>query len=370
MAKEMSNGQSSWTPPYAASWVDRLQDWLANRRLPIWAIYPLAWLAVWALVSGPALLGGTRIPALALRVHAGFSANTVLFLAAMQYLDHAAHNAIRAFRPAMRADEASFRDLEYTLTTMPARPALLIGLLGGALPLALSPVSVPAMRQFYFAESLPSILIDIGLASTIQSATFAVFVFHTVRQLRVVSRIHRQHALVSLFRLRWLYGLSSLTARSALTLMVIGSVGYATVVPLGSSPRLPTLSSSAALPDPVATGVGYLILSTGMATAVFASPLIGLHRMLVREKSRLQAENDQRLELMTGELHRLVDDGDLERISKLNTAISGLVTEREVIRKTPTWPWSPGAFGVLTSAVLLPIVVWLLQQLLERVLSP
>jgi hypothetical protein len=92
--------------------------------------------------------------------------------------------------------------------------------------------------------------------------------------------------------------------------------------------------------------------------------------MLVREKSRLQAENDQRLELMTGELHRLVDDGDLERISKLNTAISGLVTEREVIRKTPTWPWSPGAFGVLTSAVLLPIVVWLLQQLLERVLSP
>jgi hypothetical protein len=370
MADEMGDAQSAWTPPYAASWVDRLQDWLNSRRLPTWSIYLLSWLVAWALVSGPVLLRGTPISTPALRVHAGFSANVVLFLAAMHALDRAAEEAIRAFRPAMRVDEGSFRRLGYTLTTMPARPVLLISLVGAALPVALSPVSVPAMRQFQFAGSPLSIVIDIGLASTLQSATFAVFVFHTIRQLRVVSRIYRKHALVSLFRLQSLYGLSALTARNALALVVIGSIGYATVVPLRGGLNPATPSSSLVWPDPVATGVGYLVVSVGMAAAVFASPLIGLHRMLVKEKSRCQAGNDVRLERAVDELHRLVDGGDPEGIDALEKTISSLVTEREVIRKAPTWPWSPGAFGVLTSAVLLPIVVWLLQQLLARVLLP
>jgi hypothetical protein len=176
--------------------------------------------------------------------------------------------------------------------------------------------------------------------------------------------------LVYLFRLQCLYGLSSLTARTALALVVVGSVGYATVVPLGGGPRPAELPGAAVWPDPLATGVGYLVLSVGTAAVVFVSPLIGLHGILAREKRRLQAENDQRLERGLGDLHRLVDGGSLEDIDLLNDAISSLVTEREVIWKTPTWPWSRQAFGVLTTAVLLPIAVWLLQEPLGRVLLP
>jgi hypothetical protein len=71
---------------------------------------------------------------------------------------------------------------------------------------------------------------------------------------------------------------------------------------------------------------------------------------------------------MMGKLHHLVDRVDLQNVDALEKTISGLATEREVIRRTPTWPWSPGALGVLVSAVLLPIAVWLLQRLLERIL--
>jgi hypothetical protein len=48
--------------PFPASWVDRLEHGLTARPLPTWSIYALAWLVVWALVTGPALLRGTRIP--------------------------------------------------------------------------------------------------------------------------------------------------------------------------------------------------------------------------------------------------------------------------------------------------------------------
>jgi hypothetical protein len=289
----------------------------------------------------------------------------VLFLAAMHYLDNTAEKAIGSFRSAMRADESLFLDVKRSLTTMPARPVLLITLFGVILPLLLNPISVRAMRHFYLATSPLSIAIDVGLVSTLQAATFGVFLFHTIRQLRIVSRIHREQTRVSLFQLQSLYGLSSLTAKTALVLVIIGAVAYVT---RGSSPDPSALADATVRLDPVAMGVGYLIVSVCTAVTVFAFPLVGLHQMLVEEKSRLQAENDRRLEQMMGKLHHLVDRVDLQNVDALEKTISGLATEREVIRRTPTWPWSPGALGVLVSAVLLPIAVWLLQRLLERIL--
>jgi hypothetical protein len=85
------------------------------------------------------------------------------------------------------------------------------------------------------------------------------------------------------------------------------------------------------------------------------------------EKSRLRAHNNRRLEQVTGKLHCLVDSEDLEHIDALTQAIASLTTEQEVTGKTPKWPWAPGSPRVLTTAVLLPIVVFLLPQLLERV---
>lgn len=69
------------------------------------------------------------------------------------------------------------------------------------------------------------------------------------------------------------------------------------------------------------------------------------------------------------QLHCLVDEGNLNGISGLNRAITSLMTEREMIRTTPIRPWSPRALGILTSAVVLPILVWLLQYTLESMLA-
>lgn len=68
-------------------------------------------------------------------------------------------------------------------------------------------------------------------------------------------------------------------------------------------------------------------------------------------------------------LHCLVDEGNLAGSNGSNRAINSLVTAREMIRTTPTWPWSLRALGIPVNSVVLPILVWLFQYALESILA-
>jgi len=56
-------------------------------------------------------------------------------------------------------------------------------------------------------------------------------------------------------------------------------------------------------------------------------------------------------------------------MDSLNKALASLEIEAGALRRIQTWPWDPGAVRGLVAALLLPIVVWLLQLLLGRVLG-
>ena len=49
-------------------------------------------------------------------------------------------------------------------------------------------------------------------------------------------------------------------------------------------------------------------------------------------------------------------------------AVTTILAERDALQRLPTWPWSTAIFRGFVSAVLLPIVVWLVIRALERVL--
>jgi hypothetical protein len=53
----------------------------------------------------------------------------------------------------------------------------------------------------------------------------------------------------------------------------------------------------------------------------------------------------------------------------LNKTLASLVVERELLAKIPTWPWQPGALTGFLTALLLPIILWLIQRILERMLT-
>jgi hypothetical protein len=103
---------------------------------------------------------------------------------------------------------------------------------------------------------------------------------------------------------------------------------------------------------------------------VFVGPLLGLHRRLVEEKTRQQADVAREMAAIFTELRRRVHDNELKGMDALNQAAATLAIEESRLEKVPTWPWQPETPRLLATAVLLPIVLWVTQQSLGRVLGP
>jgi hypothetical protein len=103
-----------------------------------------------------------------------------------------------------------------------------------------------------------------------------------------------------------------------------------------------------------------------LAVAVFFFPLLGLHNLLVREKEHLQEQANSRLLAHIQELHQRIDAHNLKEAEAIYHQLISLTSERDVLAKLPTWPWQPGTLNFILTAVLLPIILWIAQQLLGR----
>jgi hypothetical protein len=175
-------------------------------------------------------------------------------------------------------------------------------------------------------------------------------IYHSVRQLSVVDYIYTHHTEVDLFKLEPLHAFSRLAAWTAFAFAILTHVWI--------------IYWPSALGNAVSFAL--LIAFASMATALFVVPLLGIHRLLVREKERRKAEAGEQLDIAISELHRRNRAGDYPQMPELNNATEALVRVRDVLDKVPTWPWQPETLRWLGTALLLPIVVWVITRVLER----
>jgi hypothetical protein len=154
--------------------------------------------------------------------------------------------------------------------------------------------------------------------------------------------------------MRPLYGLSSLTALTGASLAGI-TYGWIAINPslLG---ELVTLA--------------IVLPITVLALITFVWPLFGIHRLLVQEKGRLIDECSIRLEATLADLHQRVDGGALEAMDDLNKTITSLELELNLLEKIPTWPWRSETVRLLITALALPLGLWLVQYVLQRLMGP
>jgi hypothetical protein len=338
-------------PPYAPSWVDLLTDWVRTLPGPSWLFYvlvgvvPIFIMALIGWIENNAwdIFGPLTI---VVALTAGFA------LALVHYLDDVAARALAKFRPALDADRVEYEALRYQLTTMPAWPTLFASLLGIATSVVIVLFSNPNDLRQFGAFTSPSLAFTV-----VQVATFlflwvvqAALIYHTVRQLRLVSHIYANYTKINLFQLQPVYSFSMLTSRTALGLIVLV---YAWV---GTEPR------TADTPLGLASALFFLTI----AAVVFVWPLLGMHGMLSDEKARLQAEAGQHLEVAVAELHRRTEAGDYSDMVNIQNAIDGLVKERGALEKISTWPWEPETVRLVVTALLLPVVLWFVTRVLER----
>jgi hypothetical protein len=183
-----------------------------------------------------------------------------------------------------------------------------------------------------------------------------VLVIQSIRQLRAVGRIHASATRVDLFRPAPLYAFSVLTSRTAMVIAVVFTV--------------PSIVAAGQIGDETALlfVVPWVAVGIVAAATVFAMPLRGMQRRITAEKRRLQGEVGARIEATIGAIHRAVDGGDMTAAATMHDTLGVLVMERDLVDKLPTLPWRAGTAGTVASAIVLPIGLFVVTRLPERII--
>ena len=273
----------------------------------------------------------------------------VFFLALYHHLSLVARRSFQHYRPLLKAPDTDLQTLEYRLTTLPRR----LGWLAVSLGLGLAILSLQADSSSFGLDVAltwwPVVYLYIMVIFTF-SCMFALLI-QTIRQLRLVNELHQQATEINLFQLAPAHALASLTARTGIGLVVF-------IVFSG-------LTEASSISDLNLTA---LVVMGILAVIVFATPLLGMRDRLKDEKARLLGETNERIQVTIGRIHDQVDSDEHEVIGSLGTAMSALVEERKLIEGISTWPWEPSTLRGFASTVLLPILLWLVTRLLERLI--
>ncbi|HEX8598071.1 MAG TPA: hypothetical protein VF952_06085 [Chloroflexia bacterium] len=342
--------------PYAPSFMDRITDWVRRLPAPTWLFYTALGLGLLLLYAAIKWTDGS------------YSFGEVTWqmilqvgtfpyaIAMLHYLDNSAEEALIGFRPAMDIDDRQFAELEYRFTTLPARPTLIAAIVGALYGASFLLIASPEeITEFRFFTSLPATIFEVAQLA-LGYAAGAIFLYHSIRQLRMVSRTYTNHAHVDLFNLRPMHSLSRLAARTAIGLAIpTYAWGFVNVSP-----------ESGAV-DMGATSIFELVTFSALIVVMFVWPLVGARRLLRQAKAEALTEAQQQFKATLTELHRRRENGEFEGMGGINEALDGLMKEQSVLSRISTWPWQSDTFRAVASAILLPIVVWAITRLLENV---
>jgi hypothetical protein len=165
-----------------------------------------------------------------------------------------------------------------------------------------------------------------------------------------VSKIYQLVEHIDLYNLGPIYALSSFMGKASLILLFIL---YSNLV---SDPN--NLQISGFLQGSFAISI--------VALAGFILPLLGINRRLVAAKAQLMQESGSQVRAAFDRLSKEQASKSLANIGNTRQLVDAVVRKREYIQGIPTWPWQSGTFRNLLLGVFLPIMIWLVQQVLLR----
>lgn len=340
------------TQLYAPSWIDRFTAWVERLPGPCWLYYLGIGLVLLVSLSIALWVEGAFPTGTILPVHLFLTGVFAFFLAMFYYLDEWAGSALATLRPDLTVDKNEYSALQFQFTTLPALPTLLASLIMLTLAFLTEAIGEP-----YHIEALYKFPISTNLLRIMYFGCwwlFGAFFYHTVHQLRLINHVYTQHTDINLFRMMPFYAFSNLSAFTAGSLAMI-IYGFLIVTP--------TWDRS----DPLILFWIFVFLISALVTFVW--PQLGMHRLQVAEQDRLVDEAYLRLEVIIAELHRQLDNGELEEMEAMNYAIASLEIELNTLKRIRTWPWEPETLQLLITALALPLGLWIIQLILERILG-
>jgi hypothetical protein len=272
-------------------------------------------------------------------------------LAMMHILDRIARQSLAQFHPASGLEANDYELFEYQLVTMPSRPVILNQLAG----------TVIFLGTVWLAPSYSGLISGNLISDAIVYLIFwfnigilLVSMYHHTRQLEMVSTLHQEAPSISIFDTIPIFAFSRLSFWAAvLTVFII----------LPSIIIYQTTEENILFALPSIVGIG-------LAMLVFFLPLHSLNQRLVNEKSARLGQVRQRIRDSIHELNQRVDCGDLSDIEAQNSQLAALVLEQEYLEKLRTWPWPRGTITRLLGLIALPVLLFILQLLIQRFFPP
>jgi hypothetical protein len=329
--------------PYPPSWIDGLMSWVQRLPLP----YGVTYLFLFVLeVTALHILGwidGTLPPFTFHQLHLLFPLWIWGPLAIMTYLDEAALHAMRDFQPLLGEHKEQIPRLQYELTTLPSRAVWLSALFWTAAFTLIMYVGFPVVGRVYSYG--PIAIASAWIFGLFSYSVGSVIYYHTIRQLRLVSRTLALVERFNLFHLDPVYAFAGLTAQTGVCWLLLAGATLM-IFPF----ELLNI-----------TVVAQYVIQVFLALGAFVLPLWNVHQRLVAENRRLLAAVSWRQEAALERLHKALEDDDMTRVKEIDTAMSGLATERNLVSAMPSWPWRAATFSGIASASILPIVLFLIQ---------
>jgi hypothetical protein len=332
--------------PYRASWIDRLMAAVQKLPVPYWLTYLILGVTETIFLQCIDWLAVPESRFVMRLESAIFPLWTWGVLALMTALNHEAITGLHRFHPLLDSEEANIATLEYEITTMPARTVLLATPIWLAL-FALIAITNPTINQHQNNPVLYPVAIAAGLAAFLIGTGIYI---HTVHQLRVVNRLYAGMKKINMFHLAPVYAFAGLTAQTAIGFVILIAVTQLLYPYSMTDMNVLVLYFSQVL----------------LALAVFILPLRHANLRLVAGKQRLQADAAQRMEKALYHLHEAVDEQNIGALDGLNKIVSAVTNERDILAKIPTWPWPPGTLRAVTTVLLVPIALFLIQAILRR----
>jgi hypothetical protein len=336
--------------PYKPSWIHLFFAWVNKLPIPVWIFYLIL------LFTGGAIqhLYAWNKGILEVGQFNVFLALSGIWLVEqMYYFGHLnppiARQALDDIRPHLDLDDEGFKLLSYEFTMAPASPPIIVPILGFLFGLVFAAAVRPFSPEINYA--FPAFVFLIwGLTQTMT----LISIYAIIRQLGMVNKVIKQIIRVDINNLNPLYGLSRLTASIGIAIVAIAFLTNFLLVPQHIESALA-----------IVFYVSFLIL----ALAVFVLPLTEINQRLRKEKNRLLRIVSTQIEDAFEKVRVDIQSNKLEQIQLQSIGIDIMLKEKELLETIPTWPWAPSTFRGFLAAVFLPLFLWLVQQLLGRLMG-
>lgn len=342
--------RSSSTVPYPPSYIDRFIHFTQRLPIPYWLIYLFLFIIQSLIIYLIAWMDGSISSLTSPKILFLFPAWQWIPLLIVTFLNKTARSTLDSFSRLLGSNDHALDKLKYEFTTMPPRGVIISSIIWVAFYVIATYSFSYLYLELGFGALTRNIVIVEGLLCY---AIGGVLYYHSLRQLWLVNRTVKTIKRYNLFDLDPVYSFSRLTAWTGISWVLMLTLNLL-LFPFGTALELM---------------LSITVIQAALALAAFILPLRSVNYRLVLEKRRLLAENQQRVEATLTRLHEQIDQYKLNEVEQLNSVISGLSTERDTLEKIPTLPWRTETLTGFLSATILPIILLIIQIIIEKWLS-